>query len=274
MNRILMTLFATAVGAVAIGVPVAAADDAQPPSRPGETARIVKKCIPALGFAAGVVTATDTDALVIDVQRTGKLGAMLVGQELTVDVVARTRFIKNAARAFFDDVEIDDRVAIRILKCRGERLVPDGMKAAIVTDFGPGAAGDAKVAAELTDDSQPDAALLAALGRPLLQSAPGLFQGQGQGQGQGAFQGQGQGQGAFQGQGQGQGAFQGQGQGQGSFQRRGDSFFPGQGQGAFQGQGQGAFQRRGDSLFPGQGQGQERGNGGGRGNAPGQAANG
>ena len=149
-------------------------------------------------------------------KRTGRLGALLVGEELTVDVVARTRFMKNGARAFFDDVEIGDRVAIRILKCRGERLVADGMKAAIVTDYGQGEAGDAKVAVESADEAQPDAALLAALGRPLPQSARGAFQGQSEGaagQGQGQAQGQGQFQGQAQGQGLGAGAFQGQGAG-------------------------------------------------------------
>ena len=255
MHRSSRTLFATAAAAaaaaaLAVGGPAAAADDAQPPARPSDATGIVKKCIPALGFAAGVVTATDTDALVIDVKRSGKLGALLVGEEMTVDIVARTRFFKNGARAFFDDIEIDDRVAIRILKCRGERLVADGMKAAIVTDFGPGATGDAKVAAEAADESQPDAALLAALGRPVLRIVRGLFPGQGVG----ALQGQGQGQD----QGFGQGFGQAQGQGARRFQR------PGQGPLA------GEAEHRGRDVGPEQSQ----GNGGDRGNGPGRAVNG
>ena len=229
MNRSSRILFAAtaAAAALAVGVPAAAADDAQPPGRPSDATGIVKKCIPALGFAAGVVTATDTDALVIDVKLTGKLGALLVGEEMTVDVVARTRFFKNGARAFSDDVEIDDRIAIRILKCRGERLVADGMKAAIVTDFGPGATGDAKVAAEAADESQPDAALLAALGRPVLRIVRGLFPGQGAG--------------PLRGQGQGQGFGQGQGPLAGQAERRGRGMGPepSQGNGGDRGNGPG-----------------------------------
>lgn len=169
---------AGAAGAVAADSPAAASGIGL-----GQQGTAAARCIPALGFAAGTVAATDTDSIVIAVTRTGPLGTALVGSELEVDVKARTRIFKSGARVTLDDVAVDDRVAVRILKCRNQKLAADGMKAAIITDYGVGATADTQLLAEAAADSQPEATLLAALGRPSYLDLAGRQQPGGRGLG-------------------------------------------------------------------------------------------
>jgi hypothetical protein len=102
---------------------------------------------------------------------------------MTVDVMARTRILKAGAKATLADVAVGDRVVVRVLNCRGQKLSAEGLKAAQVVDLGTGATADAKLAQESTADTEPDAATVAAIGRPTLPKAPRAG-GEGQGSGQ------------------------------------------------------------------------------------------
>ena len=185
LKRTLPTLFCAALAAVAAGVPAALAADPQPAGTATAAARTAKDgttCAPALGFVAGIVTASEPRRLVIEVKRAGSLGAGFVGGELTVVVAPHTRFSKQGAPAGPRAVELGDRVSLRLLKCRGEKFAADTMKAAAVVDHGRGAAGDAKVRAGAVAETVPAPAAVAALGRSEPQGARGKAAGRAVGQ--------------------------------------------------------------------------------------------
>ena len=192
MKRALSMLFCALVAVGAVGVSVAAAEDPPPVAGNAATApgaataeQGAAKCAPALGFVAGIVTAIAPPRISIEVKRAGALGAALVGGELAVVVAQRTKFFKNGSPARPGAVKIGDRIAVRALECRGDELSADRVRAVIVVDYGPGAAGDAGVAREKTAEPEPTAATVTEIGEPVRQGVSGRGQGAA-GRGQGA----------------------------------------------------------------------------------------
>ena len=287
MKRMLSTLVCAVAGVAAIGVPTAHTADPPPAAGAATTAagaargeKGAVKCAPALGLVAGIVTAIEPPQIFIEVKRAGALGSALVGGELAVAVARRTKVFKNGGPARPGTVKIGDRIAVRVLKCRGDELSAEQVKAAIVIDHGPGAAGDARVAAEKVAETEPTAATVAEIGQPVRQGASGRGQGVGGGsQGAGRSARTTDGDGALAensppaagGKPPGQGAA-GQGaaaraRAQGAGQGAGRAAGQGAGQGAGRGAGQGARPTRAQGAAP-------AGNGNGRRSAPARAANG
>ena len=84
----------------------------------GQAARVGATCRPRVSLVVkGFVVSIGSDSLVVDVRRANRHGRALVGKQVTISVVARTK-IRRMGKAELSELEAKDRVKVQVRACK------------------------------------------------------------------------------------------------------------------------------------------------------------